>query len=131
MEKILMLSNGVKVVFRKNQETPRVAINFYIKSGVIDEKKAGETSLVTKLLLQGTKKLSAKALADKIDLYAIDFITDVKQDYLKIKSVFLNDDIETALDLMSDVILNSTFDNFEKEVMTGDKTSLICFTAPW
>ncbi len=125
MEKILALSNGVKVVFRKNEETPRVAVNFYIKSGVIDEKKAGETSLITKLLLQGTKNLSSKALADKIDLYAIDFITDVKQDYLKIKAVFLNDDVETALDLMSDVILNSTFDNFEKEVnkLKGEITS--------
>jgi len=116
MEKIFELSNGLKVVFRKNIETPRTAINFYIKSGIIDEKKAGETSLITKLLLQGTKNLSAKELAEKIDFYAIDFITDVKQDYIKIKTVFLNDDIENALSLMNDVILNSTFDNFEKEV---------------
>ena len=116
MEKIYRLSNGLKVVFCKNAETPRIAVNFYIKSGIIDEKKSGETSLITKLLLQGTKNLTAKELAEKIDFYAIDFITDVKQDYIKIKTVFLNDDIEKTFELMNDVILNSTFDNFEKEV---------------
>ncbi len=116
MEKLFNLSNGLKIVYQKSLNTPRTAINFFIKSGVIDEKKAGETSIITKLLLQGTKNFSAKELADKIDFYAIDFITDVKQDYIKIKAVFLNDDIENALAIMSDVILNSTFENFEKEV---------------
>ncbi len=116
MEKMLNLSNGLKVVYQYAPNTPRTAINFFINLGVIDEKKAGETSLITKLLLQGTKNLSAKELAEKIDLYAIEFITDVKQDYIKVKSLFLNDDVEVALDLMSDVILNSTFENFEKEV---------------
>jgi len=116
MEKVLKLSNGLRVVYKQNPETPRIAVNFFMKLGIVDEKKAGETSLITKLLLQGTEKLNAKELAEKIDLYAIDFITDVKQDYLKIKAVCLNNDIDTALDLMSDVILNSTFNNFEKEV---------------
>ena len=116
MEKVFNLSNGLRIVYRKNPNTPRTAVNFFIKSGVIDETKAGQTSLITKLLLQGTKNLSAKELAEKIDLYAIDFVTDVKQDYIKIKTVFLNDDIETAFELMNDVIFNSTFENFDKEV---------------
>ncbi len=116
MEKLLNLSNGLKVVYQKMPNTPRIAVNFFIKAGVVNEKKAGETSLITKLLLQGTKTLSAQELAEKIDFYAIDFITDVKQDYLKVKAVCLNDDIEVALELMSDVVLNSTFENFDKEV---------------
>ena len=116
MEKIINLSNGLRVVYEQVSNTPRCAVNFFINSGVVDERNAGETSLITKLLLQGTEKLSAKELAEKIDLYAIEFITDVKQDYIKIKTVFLNEDIEIAFDLMSDVILNSTFENFDKEV---------------
>lgn len=116
MEIFFSLSNGLKVVYRHNSNTPRIAVNFFINSGVIDEYKAGQTSLVTKLLLQGTSNLSAKELAEKIDFYAIDLVTDVKQDYMKIKAVCLNDDIETALELMNDIILNSTFENFEKEV---------------
>ncbi|MCR4880592.1 MAG: insulinase family protein [bacterium] len=116
MEKIFELSNGLKVVFRRNTETPRIAINFFINTGIIDEKKAGETSLITKILLQGTEKRTAKEIAEQTDFYAIELVTDVKQDYLKIKAVFLNDDVDAALDIMSDVIQNSTFENFEKEV---------------
>ena len=84
MEKLLKLSNGLKVVYLNMPNTPRIAVNFFVKTGVIDEKKAGETSLISKLLLQGTKNLTAQQLAEKIDLYAIDFVTDVKQDYLKV-----------------------------------------------
>ena len=80
MAKSFELSNGLKVVYEQTKETPRVAINFFIKSGIIDEKKAGETSIIIKLLLQGTKNLSAKELAEKIDFHAIDFVTDSKQD---------------------------------------------------
>lgn len=125
MEKLFELSNGLKVVHKQMPQTPRVAINFFIKTGIIDEKHAGETSIITKLLLQGTKKLSAKQLADKIDFLAIDFITDVKHDYMKIKTVTLNNDLEEALDIMQDVIMNSTFENFEKEInkLKGEITS--------
>ena len=116
MEKMFELSNGLKVIFKKNPETPRIAINFFIGMGIIDEKKAGETSLITKLLLQGTTNRSAKEIAEQTDFYGVELITDVKQDYLKVKGVFLNDDLDFALNIMSDVILNSTFENFEKEV---------------
>ena len=116
MEKIFELSNGLKVVYKKNPETPRVAVNFFINAGIIDEKKAGETSLITRLLLQGTHYRTAKEIADQTDFYGVELVSDVKQDYLKIKTVFLNDDIDFALDIMSDVIQNSTFENFEKEV---------------
>ena len=87
MEKLFKLSNGLKVIHKQMPQTPRVAVNFFIKTGIIDEKNAGETSIITKLLLQGTKKLNAKQLADKIDFLAIDFVTDVKHDYMKIKTV--------------------------------------------
>ena len=111
MEKVFNLSNGLRIVYRKNPNTPRTAVNFFIKSGVIDETKAGQTSLITKLLLQGTKNLSAKELAEKIDLYAIDFVTDVKQDYIKIKTVFLNKTLSSlkiqVLKMNSNLILFS------------------------
>ena len=125
MEKIFELSNGLKVVYRKNPETPRIAVNFFIKTGIIDEKKAGETSLITRLLLQGTSSRTAKEIAEQTDFYGVELVSDVKQDYLKIKAVFLNDDIDFALDIMSDVIQNSTFENFEKEVnkLKGEITS--------
>ena len=80
------------------------------------KKKAGETSLITKLLLQGTQIRTAKEIAGQTDFNGVELITDVKQDYMKIKALFLNDDIDFALEIMSDVIQNSTFENFEKEV---------------
>ncbi|MDD3593937.1 MAG: pitrilysin family protein [Candidatus Gastranaerophilales bacterium] len=116
MIKKFNLHNQIKVVYKKNQSTPRISINLFLNTGIIDEPKAGIASLACRLLMQGTNKRSSQKLADEIDLHGIELSCDSKQDYLKIRATFLNEDIETALDLMNDIVLNSTFEEFEKEV---------------
>jgi zinc protease len=113
---IFELSNKIKVIFKKNPNTPRMAINFFIDSGMKNESKAGVATLASRLLLQGTTSRTQEELSKEIDNYAIDLSADSKQDYSKIKAVFLNEDLHKAAELMCDVINNSTFEAFEKEV---------------
>ncbi|OGH97380.1 MAG: hypothetical protein A2104_07180 [Candidatus Melainabacteria bacterium GWF2_32_7] len=110
------LSNGIKLITRKNARTPRVAVCMFIDSGAKNESKAGIASLAGRLLLQGTESRNAEELAIELDSNAIEMNIDVKQDYFKIKTVFLNEDFGKALDLLSDIVKHSTFENFEKEV---------------
>ncbi|EKE02402.1 MAG: Processing protease [uncultured bacterium] len=109
------LSNGIKIITKKNSHTPRTAVCMFIDSGTKNENKAGIASLAGRLLLQGTESRTAEQLANELDSNAIEMNVDVKQDYIKVKSVFLNEDFGKALDLMSDIIKHSTFENFEKE----------------
>lgn len=109
------LNNGIRVIIKNNINTPRIAINVFMDSGNKNEEKAGVASLSGRLLLQGTATKSAEALADMLDSNAIELNVDSKQDYTKIKVLFLNEDFEKALDILSDVMMNSTFSDFEKE----------------
>lgn len=112
---ISTLSNGIKVITRKNKNTPRIAVNLFVDSGIKCEAKAGEASLAGRLLLQGTNSRNAEEIARELDNNAIEMNVDTKQDYTKIKALFLNEDFDTAVDIFADVTRNSTFEKVEKE----------------
>ena len=110
----IVLNNKIRACLKRNKNTPRTALslNFSIKN---PEKFPGEYLLMNRLLLKGTKKYSSEELSTILDENAIELITEMKYDYLRFRFVSLNEDFELALSLLSDIILNSTFEEFEKE----------------
>lgn len=110
----LILNNNIKVCVKQNKNTPRVALTLNLSISE-PEKFSGEYSLMNRLLLKGTKKYSSEELSTILDENAIDFSTEMKLDYLRFRFVCLNEDFEKALEILREVILNSTFDEFEKE----------------
>jgi len=70
---------------------------------------------MNRLLLQGTKKYNNAALAKILDENAIELSSDMKQDYLRFRFVCLNEDFELAMEILDDIINNSTFEEFTKE----------------
>ena len=108
------LNNGIKTCIKINKNTPRVALtlNFSI---VNPEKIAGEYLLMNRLLLKGTEKYSSEELSSILDENAIELYTEMKYDYLRFRFISLNEDFELALNILSDIIQNSTFEEFEKE----------------
>ena len=72
--------------------------------------------------MQGTKTRSAQQIAEELDAYAIELSAELKQDYLRFRFVCLNEDFAKALEIMTDIIKNSTFEEFDKELakMTGE-----------
>ena len=110
----LILNNNIKVCVKQNKNTPRVALTLNLSISE-PEKFSGEYSLMNRLLLKGTKKYSSEELSTILDENAIDFSTEMKLDYLRFRFVCLNEDFEKALEILREVILNSTFNEFEKE----------------
>lgn len=118
------LKNNIKSVYKQNKNTPRVGVclNFAINDA---ETIPGIYYLMARLLMQGTKNYSSEELANILDLNAINMNVDIKQDYLRFRFVCLNEDFELATKLMADIVLNSTFEEFEKEKlkMQGEMTA--------
>lgn len=108
------LKNNIKVCVKENKNTPRAALTLNISISK-PEKHSGEYSIMNRLLLKGTEKYSSEELSAILDENAIDFSTEMKLDYLRFRFVCLNEDFEQALSIMREVILNSTFTEFEKE----------------
>ena len=109
-----ILNNKIKACFKQNKNTPRIGLtlNFLIENA---EKYAGEYSLMNRLLLKGTSKYTSEELASILDENAIELYTEMKSDYLKFKFVCLNEDFELALSILKEIIMNPTFDEFDKE----------------
>ncbi len=118
------LKNNINVCVKQNKNTPRVALTLNISINK-PEKISGEYSIMNRLLLKGTEKYSSEELSALLDENAIDFTCEMKFDYLRLRFVCLNEDFEKALSIMQDVILNSTFSEFEKEKvkMKGELTA--------
>jgi len=114
MMREIKLNNGICACVKTNKDTPRIALslNFSI---VKPEKFPGEYLLMNRLLLKGTTNYSSEKLSAILDENAIDLYTEMKHDYLRFRFVALNEDFELALSVLSDIIKNSTFEEFEKE----------------
>lgn len=114
MMREINLKNKIKACLKQNLNTPRIAFSMNIS---IDksEDKAGQYSLMNRLLMKGTEKYTSEELSTVLDENAIDLFTEMKFDYLRFRFVALNEDFEFALSILSDIILNSTFEEFEKE----------------
>lgn len=108
------LKNKTTVVYKQNKNTPRVGLSFNFSIND-EEKTSGVYCLMSRLLLQGTKTRTSEELAQELDENAIEFSVDMKQDYLRYRFVCLNEDFQHAVEIMADVIKNSTFEEFEKE----------------
>ncbi len=110
------LNNNIEVIIKENINTPRTAIVIYVKLNK-QEQKAGINFLMSELLLQGTSSRNAEELANELDENAIDIIIEKKSDYIRLKLLCLNEDVEHGLEILSDIILNSTFNNYKKEII--------------
>ncbi len=112
--KVIKLKNNVELVYRKNANTPRIALclNFSLNNPIPNP---GVSSLMSRLFMQGTKNRNAQQLAEELDKYAIEFSSELKLDYLKFKIVCLNEDFEKAVEILADIVKNTTFEEFDKE----------------
>ena len=109
------LNNKIEAIVKRNKNTPRVAIVMYIRLNE-DEKYSGLYFLLTQLLLQGTNNRNSEQLAIELDENAIDLSFDKKADYIRFKVQCLNEDINKALEILQDIIENTTFDDYKKEI---------------
>lgn len=109
-----IIKNGLDIILNDKKNTPRTSVCFYFAFDEA-EKYSGIYGLFAKLLLQGTKTKDAKTLAQELENNCIDVSIKAKQDYLKASFLFLNEDFDLAMQYAKDILLNSTFDELEKE----------------
>lgn len=113
--KKLILNDNLTVICKNASNTARVALTCFVN---IDraEKTPGVYSMLNRLFLQGTKTRSAEQLAEEIEQNALDLYSEMKSDYWKFSALCLKEDLDKAFELMSDIMLNSTLHEFNKEM---------------
>lgn len=109
-----IIKNNINILVEDAPKTPRMSVSFFFKTDK-KEKLHGTNILLSRLLLQGTKKMTGAQIALAFENECIDASIKSKQDYLKASLVFLNEDFFKAMELIKDLLLNSTFNELQKE----------------
>jgi len=116
-----ILRNGITVVTEKIPHFRSVSAGLWFKSGSMYEADeiGGISHFIEHMLFKGTSKRSAKQIADVMDGIGGQINAFTAKEYTCYYFKVLDEHLETGLDLLSDMILNSSFEPFEIEKEKG------------
>ncbi|MDN3588716.1 pitrilysin family protein [Pedobacter aquatilis] len=111
-----VLNNSVPVFTIFSGEQDLVRIEFIFNNVNWNPEKPLQAIAVNALLNNGTNKLSAKEIAEKIDFYGAFFQTEYNQDQSTVTLYTLNKHLKSVLPIVKDVISESQFPQKELDI---------------
>lgn len=109
------LSNGATLYFKSMPSAPRIAFGIYTFGGNRLDPKPGLTDVVDNLMNEGTHKRSSEQIAIDLDGLSLSMDNDTRRDYCVLSGACLKDDLAESLELIADLLFNSTMADVEKE----------------
>lgn len=109
--------NGVRVVLEKMPYVRSVAIGIYVKAGSVNETEAewGLSHFIEHMLFKGTSTRSAKMIAEQFDRMGGDLNAYTAKEMTCFYTTVLDYHAEQAIDILSDMLFHSNYDEVEIE----------------
>ncbi|WP_432400464.1 M16 family metallopeptidase [Wukongibacter sp. M2B1] len=113
MHKKFTLNNGIKVITRKIPHMRSVSIGIWINTGSIAEtdENNGVSHFIEHMLFKGTVNRSAKEIACHMDSIGGQLNAFTSKECTCYYAKVLDSHIDTSIDILSDMLLNSKFDD--------------------
>jgi zinc protease len=110
-----VLNNGMVLLTSEQRALPMVSIELLIEAGSRYEPadQAGLANLTSKLLIYGTKQRTAVQISDTLDFIGSSLEAGCGQDTASVSMTVLKKDLATGLELLADVLTQSTFPQAE------------------
>lgn len=109
------VDNGSTLLINQNKNNDIIAMSIIAKGGEFLEKIPGEGTLAASVMLKGTKKYSAQELAQILDENGIIIEPSCSEDFFSINVQTTTTQIEKTMEILDEIINNSTFDEYEIE----------------
>ncbi|MGH3088995.1 MAG: M16 family metallopeptidase [Rubrobacteraceae bacterium] len=109
--------SGLRVFSEPLEEATSVSLGFWIRAGSRDEKDevAGISHLMEHMLFKGTPEMNALQVAEAFESIGAQENAATGEEYTVLYARFLPEHLERALDIMSDMVLNPTLADLERE----------------
>lgn len=106
------LSNGIRVVTEKIPHVKSVSIGIWIETGSRYENEVnnGTSHFIEHMLFKGTEKRTAKGIAESIDNIGGQLNAFTSKECTCFYAKVLDNHLPIAIDVLSDMLLNSKFD---------------------
>jgi predicted Zn-dependent peptidase len=111
------LADGERVVTERLDGVRSVAIGFWIGTGSRDEDsaRAGVSHFIEHLLFKGTRSFSAQEIAETFDGIGGELNALTTREYTVVYARVMDDHLETALDVMTDMVYAPALDDLDAE----------------
>ncbi|PKM50635.1 MAG: peptidase M16 [Firmicutes bacterium HGW-Firmicutes-7] len=121
MVKTARLKNGICVIGEENNFVRTLSVGIWIRNGSIDEDEStnGISHFIEHMLFKGTKKRTARDIADEMSEVGGRINAFTSKEYMCYYAHVLDNHFDVALDVLSDMICNSTFNEEEIEKEKG------------
>jgi zinc protease len=114
-----IMANGATLLLKEDHSVPLVNFRAYFRGGSSLENTSdnGEFYLMSRMLRRGTRQRSAEAIAEEVDGMGGRLYSGAAEDYFTCSMDVLGENFDEGLDVLADVLMNSTFDmeEFDKE----------------
>jgi predicted Zn-dependent peptidase len=119
MYKKVILDNGISLVIETAKEARSVSVGIWVKVGSRDEsfEKNGISHFLEHMFFKGTTKRTSMDIAVEIDSLGGELNAFTSRESTTFYIKVINEHIERAVELLSDIFMNSTFpeEDIEKE----------------
>ena len=108
----IRLQNGIRVLAEHMDSVRSVAIGVWVNAGSVFEsdENAGISHFIEHMLFKGTEKRSASEIAAETDAIGANLNAFTAKECTCFHIKALDEDLETAVEMLSDIVLKSTLD---------------------
>lgn len=117
MAEIFKLNNGLRVVNEYMPYSKSIAFGIFVKNGSRNEtdEMSGVSHFIEHMLFKGTEKRNAKDIAEDMDSIGCSINAYTAKEYTCYYFRVLDENIDTAMEILCDMFFNSVFDGNELE----------------
>jgi len=112
-----VLDNGIRIVSHEMPEHRSVSLGIWVENGSRHESEAenGLSHFIEHLLFKGTERRSAAQIAEEMDAVGGVINAFTAKEHTCYYAKVLDENLPLAIDLLTDIFLNSSFDADEIE----------------
>lgn len=119
------INNGATLLISPNDLNDIIAISIYVKGGEFLENKPGTADLLSSVITKGTKKYSSLELAQTMEENGIKISPSTSADAFTIDILTTKPKLKKAFELLSEIVNNASFDDYEIEKVKTTKLNSI------
>ncbi len=119
------LSDGATMLYTPNNVNDIIAISIYAKGGQLAEQKAGTANLTATAMMRGTKNYTSLELSQVLEDNGIKIQPSASADAFAINVLTTKDEYDKTLELLNEVVNNTTFEDYEIDKVKTEKLNTI------
>ncbi|MBQ2941396.1 MAG: insulinase family protein [Clostridia bacterium] len=119
MIEIKTLSNKLKIAYERLPHARSVSAGVWVLSGSRYEKISGISHFIEHMLFKGTKTKTAREIAEKMDMTGGQLNAYTTREYTSYYALTVDKSLDEALEVLSDMVINSRFSESDIELEKG------------